>query len=372
MLFGKKELLNKITAQFLAQINPESGYYQGGRTSGVLQKVLESGDLSVMNRIFDDINTDHETAKAWYKALVHSNDPVHELLVPLIHQITQQIFDANNKGFNENMRSFFAKNEQFKPFLQNPVALQNAMVIAVGSSLLAIATTGMMHRIEDDPKLSADSEAVRTKSQTFTRKVSIPCDEYLNKLTIKKLFADVNRPSRFYLFLVSALKRIMSLFSGSQSPHSADNAQSDISTEKKIDILFKVMTQALDQFSPNFNPNETYTDSEAPQDPRTVFARQMNIFRERLSAIKEEMQLRKEENMEYKDFGKESFESTCKSFSARIEEYLQLNQEPLNDADQKTIASIVNELTTQAGYIAPTLEDDSEHTLSSSFKGGMR
>lgn len=362
MTQAKNDLIKNISRQFVSQVTPgylrsiniTPGYFNSERARDVANKAINTNDPSVLNRIFDGVVLDTYTTDQFYQAVMASEDPVKEYLVPLVAVISAQILDPEKKDLNPIIRSDFKQYAEVRKLFTD-TDFHDVMLRATASACLAMLVDLQTKKTEFliATQIESDQLKARNMNQRFTNKISGPFDSYLSTLKSEKFKNDLDslkdfdaaamQPDRlkFFTILLRALYSLILSWRGThlQTTSAAmnpslglTNTPSHSPIEQKINVLLGV----LDEFQIMIQP---YTD-----DANAEVIKVMTTFRENILALTSEIEDSREFGIDFEQKVTIGFDTLCEGFTERMESYLQKHAGDAVPEDKITIARVVEQL----------------------------
>jgi hypothetical protein len=363
---NNSELISNIARQFASQITPgflrtlnfTSGYFNAGRTLDVENQAITNQDPSVLNRIFDSVIVDTATRAQFYKAVIDSQNPIDEILLPLIDAIEKKIMNSDRTGLNSTISADFKKYAEIQKLFSDNDTFRDVMLRAIASACSANLADFVSRKIK--PLMRINSEAnqleIQSINRVFSSKISLPFDNYIGSLTAEKFQTDLNsifsaRPPQvqdgvqqdrhwFVAMVLKAFQNLIYLLSGQGSKH-----QGDVLFECSSDVKRAAMSSEIEPrvqallFVAN-NVVETIRSCEKYSE----LLANVEKFSIDLSGLIMEIDDRRELKMSEEPV-ETGFKSLCANFSKILDSQIQDQQ--YGEQEHAEVMGIVNELTKQ-------------------------
>lgn len=364
MTQAKNDLIKHISRQFVSQLTPgylralniTSGYFNSERATSVANKVITTKDPDVLNRIFDGVVLDAYTTEQFYQAVMASQDPIKEYLVPLIAVISTQILDPEKKNLHPMIRADFKKYDEVRKFFTD-VHFHDVMLRATASACLAMLVDLQTKKTEYlmATKNESDQLKARGMNQKFTNKISGPFDSYLSTLTAERFENDLNslknfdaatiQPDRlkFFTILLRALYSLILSWTGNHL-HTASaemnptdeqsnmelTMPSDSPIELKINDLLSVLNEVLVMIKP-YNEDDKVVEV-------------IKTFKDNIFGLTDEIKDSREYGIDFEKKVTTGFEKLCEGFTDRIDTYLKEHAGDVLPEDKIAIAGVIEQL----------------------------
>lgn len=306
MTLSKKELIQKVSDQFVSKLNKE--YFQSDRIQNeVIGKAITTQDPSVLTRIFDKVELDNDLTKQFFESAMSMDDPTSELLDPLVKVIGAKILDPNKKELNatlvnnisqyENLSELGTESERRDIYLRAIVGGCNSILTGQLSKDSHFDANAMTQEQRD-----AANDKNHATWQKFASKISTPFEDYSKKTTKRSLFPTLLQR------ILSSLSFVVSLF--------VRNADKNINIEQKIGNLQKVITAAKTEL--------------AGQNNMEPLIAKFDAFNKGLNEILDVIEDKKDADMPFEDAAISDFETKCANFTRDIQQ-IQMNDTLEND-----------------------------------------
>ena len=349
MTRSKKEVIRKVADEFVKNLSAE--YFKG--KSEQIDLIVRNGDPSVVNRLLDKIQLSTETTQEYYDLAMSVEDPVKEVLEPVIVAIANNMFTGwlqkdlqsgikdNIPKYDEVTRLFSTTKDFQATWIRSIAACCNALL----ADKLTLKIQGMMaekDRLENADEKESIRKQMDEESQQFAQSISIPFDNY-----IKKIDSPVLLYSTWLRYLYQGLLNIMSFFSGKQ-----------LTIEEKVDGLYLAAKTAKEKL--NDYLTALSADSEA-REPLLSLGVRLEKLMENLSRIASEIQTKKEMNMDYVDYANSDFASVSQEF-ARFVHAQQSNLPQLEKPNALVIQEIIKTLLRDNPLLAEKVTNESNRS----------
>ena len=364
MTLTKSELIHSVASQFKAQIKPgmlrklhiTSGFFNTGLPAEYKRKTI-GNDLGQLTRIFDSVTLDRSTTEQFYNAVLLTDDPVQDILVPVLGLIADDLFAQDQPELHEDIKKDFKQyNEVRSKFTDEK--FKKVMLDAALIGCSSILTGFHKHHTESLRSVDMDEE-LRLNKQ-FMAKVAGPIEKYTLLLTPEKLAEDralsqQNSPeqprrSGLVLMIIRALLSIVNIFS--RKTNSEPGVQLELRNivkespiENKVRTLFKAVDSVFNMLNPACQEAEAASVEQ-------VILKEVRRFRAHLDSLITEIEDSREEHMEFEVKVELGFNSACESFSNQMNEFIK-KDDVLSTAEQETMVALVQDLIAQ---ISPSLE----------------
>jgi tRNA(Ser,Leu) C12 N-acetylase TAN1 len=363
MSLSKEELIKTVQAQFVRQITPNflrklritSGYFNQGLPLMYKNKLLNKpDDKGQIMRIFDSLQLDSDTIEQFYTAVMQSDDPVKEYLVPLVGTIAEQIFEPDSSALKANIREDFLEYDKVRE-LYTPAEFKNVMLQAIATGCTAMLTDFHTKKMERYP-IGSDTRSNLGKQ--LSAKITGPFDGYTILLTEEKLKRDLEsqrdllenvaqtpeQQRTLISIVIRALLAIVNALLGRANQD--DYVQVELSeftkesaVEKRVKYLLAVVDKTLDSIEPKCGPDDAWAKS---------LVAKVSQFRDNLANIRDTIDMSREEGIDFEAKATSDFEGFCTRYSEELGELIKNNAEQntaetallLNETVQKLIETI--------------------------------
>ncbi len=354
---------------------------------------------------------DASTREQLYTAVMQSQDPVNEVLLPLIDVLAKQILVADGTDLNEKIRADFKKYDdvrklftgtQFHDVMLRAIAsacLANLMDLQAQKTALLMPGTLIKDSLEArisnpalDQKLEADQIKARKLNMPFANKITIPFDTYISTLTAARFAEDLARHAPvtspalqageqldshwFVAMVVRALQIIVDFFSGQRnryqhtegSEEAAVNIEEMVGVDSKIEQRVRGLSIVVDKVVATITPFcDAIESSELLQNIKT--------FADNLYGLTVEIDDSREMGMDFEARVKLGFEKLCEGFSDRLGTHIQAQSQVDGSAEHAEVLRIVNELTESLAPLrveTPDIDTDDSSDDDSSPRFGSK
>lgn len=356
---NNSELISNIAKQFTSQVAPgflrtlnfTSGYFNAGRTLKVENQAITTNDPGVLNRIFDSVIVDTATRAQFYKAVMGSQDPIHEILLPLIDAIAEKIMVSDRTNLNPTISADFKKYAEIRSLFSDDDTFRGVMLRAIASACLANLADFVSRKIK--PLMVTNSEEnelkVRAITQAFTNQISGPFDAYLSSLTAEKFKEDLARifPVRppqvqdgvqqdrhwFVAMLLRAFQNLIHLFSG-QGQHDEGSAQyvkqvaPSPEIERNVNDLLIVANNVAAKIAQYGNELELLEN--------------VQTFSNNLAGLIDEINIKRQNGTDFQESAQQTFKGLCARLSERLGAQIPAQED--GPKERAEVMRIVNEL----------------------------
>jgi len=348
MTQSKNEVIREVARQFVAGLNKE--YFDGKRTDGSISTILR--DKSRLNRLLDNVKITPELTQAYYDFAMRSDNPVDEILEPLVETIAAQLFEGWwNKDVAAGIKENLTEYQQIRELFENEAEFQDTLVRALASGCAAILTDQEVKRLE-----MASAAGEQVDNQAFSNKISMPFDNYATKVSSAILFYPA-----WVRHLYEGLSQLIARITQRREP----------TIEEKITDLMTVAQTAKIQV-------DTYADSLPAESPERAqldaLSKELGKLDETLNNTLDTMTAQKEMDMPYQEAGEKLFDQRVQTFA----EYLLKAQKETNDQNPNKDRRIVEEVigvlgrnTSIAAGLTAASEDKGPQDESQNSSGGM-
>ncbi|MCR9191759.1 MAG: hypothetical protein NXI01_03780 [Gammaproteobacteria bacterium] len=314
MAQSKNEVIREVARQFVLGLNKE--YFDAKRASGAITTILN--DKSRMNRLLDNVGITPELTQAYYDLAMRSDNPVDEILEPLVEAIAAQLFEGWwNKDVAAGIKENLPEYQQIRDLFANEAEFQDTLVRALASGCAAILTDQEVKRLE-----MARAAGEPDDGQAFSNKISMPFDNYATKASSAILFYPA-----WVRHLYEGLSQLIARITRRREP----------TIEEKMMDLMTVAQTAKTQV-------DTYADNLPEESSERAqlgdLSRQLNKLKNNLNDALDTMNDQKIEGMPYQEAGEKLFDQRIKTFT----EYLHQAQKKANAQNPTKDRSIVEEV----------------------------
>lgn len=332
---SKQEIIRDIAQEFVQNLTKE---YFAEKTAQI-DTIIGNKDFSMVNRLLDKIKISPEITQAFFTLTINSQDPIKEVLEPLMAAIANRMFKGwVNKDLKSQIKVNIPRYDELSDVFEDAQQFQTTWLRAIAASCAAFLADTLTAKLdvmlEQKNALSADQveekeklrEEMEITSQKFANTITKPFDTY---------FKSIQSPILLYptwlRYIYQGLLSIMSFFQRDRN----------LTIEQKVDSLY-LAAEAAQNTIKQFLRSISVESPEAQ--PFIALNEQLVRLKANLNSLATEIQDKKEAQIDYEDYAQTAFQSFTQNFANFIRtQQLTLPQSP-QEGNARVLHDVINTL----------------------------
>ncbi len=182
MAEDKTELFNHIAGQFEAYME---NIDKNNQLKIKIAKVNKQ-NIGLAVRVLDELVIEQEQKDQFCDLVMRAEDPIHEVLEPLLNVISAQVFDKNSCDFKPAIVANFAEYDSFKNSFEDEAGAWDGKAFKINMlKAIWVPCSGMItDKMESELKNLPDGSDRQKLSISYADKLLNPFDNYLTTLTL--------------------------------------------------------------------------------------------------------------------------------------------------------------------------------------------
>lgn len=328
---SKQEIIRDIAQQYVQNLTKD---YFAEKTAQI-DTIIGNKDFSMVNRLLDKIKISPETAQEFFALIINSQDPIKEVLEPLMAAIAGRMFKGwVNKDLKSQIKANIPRYDELSDVFEDTQQFQTTWLRAIAASCAAFLADTLTAKLdvmmEQKNALNADQaeekeklrEEMEITSQKFANTITKPFDTY---------FKSIQSPVLLYptwlRYIYQGLLNIMSFF------HRGRN----MTIEQKVDGLY-LAAEAAQNTIKQFLESISVESPEAR--PFIALNEQLVRLKSNLNSLATEIQDKKAAQIDYEDYAQTAF----RSFTQNFANFIRTQQLTLPQLPQEGNAQVLNEV----------------------------